>query len=82
MLDPVNDPGIHRYESAPDAESVMVSVTQKLPPGETTTTGRGFTVKLTVAVFEHPEKLVPVTVYVAEEIAVKPIPSEIPPVHE
>ena len=62
MVVPDKAPGFHVYVDAPDAVNVAVDPIHKMVGLETAVTvGPGFTVKVTVFVFVHPEAFVPVT---------------------
>jgi hypothetical protein len=56
--------GLHEYVFAPLAEIVTGCPLQMVCGGETTNTGKGFTVTMTCAVAVQPLLSVPVTVYV------------------
>ncbi len=66
---PLNEPGIQVYVVPPLAVNVVEAPTQ-IVFGDALAeiVGSGFTVTVTFAVFEQPDPLVPVTVYVCVEL--------------
>src|SRR5262249_40592699 len=68
------------YEAAPDPLNVTVEPEQTVEAGDAvdSTSRKGFTVKVIVAVLLHPLAFVPVTVYVFVAAGINATPSVIP----
>jgi hypothetical protein len=82
---PLLIPPLHEYVAAPTPFNIIEFPvhTCALEGKElTVTTGKGFTITCTVAVFVHPAAFVPVTVYKVEAAGTKEIPLLTPPLHE
>ena len=71
-------PLVHEYVFAPEPIKVTGVPTHTLWLEPALTVGKGLTVTVTCAVFEHPLALVPVTVYVCVAKGVKVVPFTTP----
>ena len=83
-VDPVNAPGFHVYEVAPEPVKVADEPAQIAVGLDTAVTvGFGFTIKLSVALAVHPTVVVPTTVYsvVAVGVTTTDVPINAPGLH-